>query len=173
MRPIRLSTLSADQLRELDELYHGTRDVRVRTRAQMILLAAERGLVAAEIAPIVRQDEETVRRWFARYTAEGIGGLADAPRSGAPPRATAGYRERLLGVARCRPRALGLPFSLWTAARLADPLAELTGVRLSAPSLGRLLRAGGMRLSRPQPTITSPDPEYALKKGRSRRPAAA
>jgi transposase len=173
MRPICLSSLSAEQRRELDELYRSTRDVRVRTRAQMILLAAEQGLVAAEIAPIVRQDEETVRRWFARYAAEGIGGLSDAPRSGAPPRATAGYRERLLGVARCRPRALGLPFSLWTAARLADHLAELTGVRMSAASVCRLLREGGMRLSRPQHTITSPDPEYALKKGRSKRPAAA
>jgi transposase len=173
MRPIRLDALSPEQLRELDDLYHGTRDVRVRTRAQMILLAAERGLVAAEIAAIVRQDEQTVRRWFARYLAEGIEGLSDAPRSGAPPKATSGYRERLLQVARCRPRALGLPFSLWTAARLADHLAELTGVRLSGPSVCRLLRAGGMRLSRPQHTITSPDPEYALKKGRSRQRAAA
>jgi transposase len=173
MRPIRLDTLSAEQVRELDELYHTTRDVRVRTRAQMILVAAEQGLVAAEIAPIVRQDEETVRRWFARYLAEGVEGLSDAPRSGAPPKATADYRERLLGIARCRPRALGLPFSLWTAARLADHLAELTGLRMSAASVCRLLRAGGMRLSRPQHTITSPDPEYALKKGRSRRPAAA
>src|ERR671920_2279165 len=86
MRPIRLDALSPDQLRELDELYRVTRDVRVRTRAQMVLLAAEQGLVAAEIAPIVRQDEETVRRWFARYLAEGIEGLSDAPRSGAPPK---------------------------------------------------------------------------------------
>ncbi len=173
MRPIRLDALSPERLRELDELYHATRDVRVRTRAQMILLAAERGMVAAEIAVIVRQDEETVRRWFARYLAEGIEGLSDAPRSGAPPKATSGYRERLLASARQRPRALGLPFSLWTAARLADHLAELTGVRTSAPSVCRLLREGGMALSRPQHTITSPDPEYALKKGRSRRPAAA
>ena len=81
MRPIRLDALSPEQLRELDELYRVTRDVRVRTRAQMVLLAAEQGLVAAEIAPIVRQDEETVRRWFARYHAEGVGGLSDAPRS--------------------------------------------------------------------------------------------
>jgi transposase len=173
MRPIRLDTLSADQLCELDELYRATRDVRVRTRAQMVLLAAERGLVAAEIAAIVRQDEETVRRWLARYLAEGIEGLSDAPRSGAPPKATSGYRERLVQVARCRPRALGLPFSLWTAARLADHLAELTGVRMSAPSLCRLLRGGGMALSRPQHAVTSPDPEYALKKGRSRRPVMA
>ena len=53
------------------------------------------------------RDEETVRRWFARYLAEGVEGLSDAPRSGAPPKATAEYRERLLQVARCRPRALG------------------------------------------------------------------
>ena len=165
MRPIRLDALPPERLRELDELYRATRDVRVRTRAQMILLAAERGMVAAEVAAIVRQDEETVRRWFARHLAEGIAGLSDAPRSGAPPKATSEYRERLLQIARCRPRALGLPFSLWTAARLADHLAELTGVRLSAPSVCRLLREGGMRLSRPQHTITSPDPEHALKKG--------
>ena len=173
MRPICLDALSFEQLRGLDELYHNTRDVRVRTRAQMVLLAAERGMVAAEVAAIVRQNEETVRRWFARYLAEGIAGLSDAPRSGAPSKATADYREHLLHVARCRPRALGLPFSLWTAARLADHLAELTGVRLSPPRISALLREGGMRLSRPQHTITSPDPEYALKKGRSRQLAAA
>ena len=54
-----------------------------------------------------------------------------------------------------------------------ETVAELTGVRMSPPSVCRLLREGGMRLSRPQHTITSPDPEYALKRGRSRRPAAA
>ncbi len=173
MRPIRLDGLGEEQLSELDELYHATRDVRVRTRAQMILLAAERGLVAAEVAAIVRQNEETVRRWFTRYQAEGITGLSDAPRSGAPPKITPSYRERLLEMVRRRPRALGLPFSLWTAARLADHLAEETGLRISVPSVNRLLRAGGMALSRPQHTITSPDPDYAVKKRRSRRPVPA
>jgi transposase len=100
-----------------------------------------------------------VRRWFGRCAAEGLGGLSDAPRSGAPPKAAAGCRERLLGVARCRPRAPGLPFSLRTAARLADRLAELTGVRVGAASVRRLLREGGTRLSRPQHAITSLDPQ--------------
>jgi transposase len=81
--------------------------------------------VAAEIAAIVRQDEKTVRRWFACYLAEGIEELSDAPRCGTPPQATLAYREPLLGIARCRPRALGLAFSLWAATRLADYLAEL------------------------------------------------
>jgi transposase len=171
MRPLRLDALSAEQLSELDQLYHTTPDPRVRIRALMILLAAERQLVAAEIAAIVRQHEETVRRWFARYEAEGVAGLADAPRSGIPPKVTPAYRQRLLEVVRRRPRSLGLPFSLWTAARLADHLAEETGLRMSVPSVQRLLRAGGLALSRPQHMITSPDPDYALKKRRSRTPA--
>src|SRR3712207_6264632 len=55
MHPIRLDGLTAEQLRELDELYRTTRDVRVRSRAQMVLLAAEQGLVASAIGAIVRQ----------------------------------------------------------------------------------------------------------------------
>mgnify|MGYP001375968407 CR=1 FL=1 len=171
MRAVRLDHLSREQLHELDELYHTTHDVRVRTRALMILLAAERRLVAAEVAAIVRQDAETVRRWVARYQAEGINGLSDAPRAGKPPKVTSQYRTRLLELVRRRPRTPGLPFSLWTAARLADRLAEETGLRMSGPSICRLLREAGMALSRPQHMVTSPDPDDALKKRRSKRRA--
>jgi hypothetical protein len=41
-------------------------------------------------------------------------------------------------VVRRRPRALGLPFSLWTGERLADYLAEQTGIRASTTSVYRL-----------------------------------
>jgi transposase len=61
----------------------------------------------------------------------------------------------------------------WPAARLADYLAEETRVRLSPTSVCRLLRAGGVHLSRPQHTISSPDTEYAVKTRRLRRPAPA
>ncbi len=176
MHPIRLAPLSDEQLGALDQLYRTTRDVRVRTRAQMALLAAERGLVAAAIAAIVRQDEEdeeTVRRWLARYEAEGPAGLSDAPRPGAPGKLTAAYRRQLVECVRRRPRSLGLPYSLWTLQRLADHLAEQTGLRLSDETVRRALKAEGIVLSRPQHTITSPDPEYALKKRRLRPSATA
>jgi hypothetical protein len=42
---------------------------------------------------------------------------------------------------------------------------------MSVPSVQRLLRAGGMALSRPQHTITSLDPDYAVKKRRLKTPA--
>lgn len=50
----------------------------------MILLAAEQEMTAPEIARITRTGDETVRRWLKRYQAEGIHGLYDAPRTGAP-----------------------------------------------------------------------------------------
>jgi transposase len=175
MRALRLDSLNVDQLRELDELYRTTRDVRVRMRAQMILLLAEQGLAVSEVAAIARESGETVRRWAHRYAAEGIDGLADAPRSGKPAKAGAAYRERLVELVRRRPRALDLPFSMWTAARLADRLAEETGLRMSVASIHRLLRAAGLGFGRPQHTISSPDPDYTVKKGgrtRSRPPEA-
>ena len=172
MKPIRIPTPTPEQLDALEELYRTTRDARLRTRAQMVLLAAERCLTAAAIAEIVRASEETVRRWLKRYLAEGIEGLRDEPHPGAPRKVTKEYCEQLVHTIRRRPRSLGLPFSLWTLQRLADHMAEQTGIRVTYESVRVHLKAAGIVLSRPQHTITSPDPEYALKKRRSKKPAA-
>jgi transposase len=172
MKPIRIPALNSEQLGALEKAYRTTRDVRLRTRAQMVLLAAERRLRAAEIAEIVRASEETVRRWLKRYLlAEEVEGLRDMPHPGAPRKVTAEYCERLVEAVRRRPRSLGLPFSLWTLRRLADYMAEQTGIRVEYETVRVHLKAQGIVLSRPQHTITSPDPEYALKKRRSKKPA--
>ena len=172
MHPIRIDRLSAEQHAELARANRTATDGRLRIRALIVLLAAERGMVAAEIAAVVRMHEETVRRWLVRYQAEGLKGLADAPRPGAPLQISQAYRDQLLALVRRRPRGLGLRFSLWTGDRLADYLAERTGIRASKTSVYRLLNVGGIQLSRPQQhTITSPDPEYAVGKRRWSAPA--
>jgi transposase len=74
--------LSPRQLAEVDNCYRMTRSIRVRTRAQMVLLSAEQHLVPHQSTSVVRKDEQTVRRWIRRYQAEGIAGLEDAPRPG-------------------------------------------------------------------------------------------
>jgi hypothetical protein len=55
--------------------------------------------------------------------------------------------------------------------RLADYMAQRTGIRVQYETVRVHLKALGIVLSRPQHTITSPDPEYALKKRRSKRAA--
>jgi transposase len=173
MHPIELPELSADERAALDGLYHTTRDVRLRTRVQIVLLAAEQRFIAPQIAAIVRTAEETVRRWLKRYRAEGINGLADVPRPGGPPKITAAYQQRLLHLVRQRPRSLDLPYSMWTNQRLADVLAEETGIRVSDETVRRTLAQAEIVLSRPQHTITSPDPDYLVKKRRSKQRGTA
>lgn len=62
----------------LDHLYGTGDEGRLRQRAQIILLAAEQGMVAARIGEIVWLNEESVRKWLKRYEAEGIEGLKAA-----------------------------------------------------------------------------------------------
>lgn len=171
MRPIRVPPLTESQVKELDELYHKSRSGRLRTRAHMVLLSAEQQLTVPQVAAIVRESEATVRRWLKRYLAEGVNGLHDAPQPGRPATLTADYRQRLLEAVRRRPRSLNLPYSLWTLQRLVDYLAEQTGIRVSDETVRLLLHRNGIVMSRPQHKISSPDPEYAVKKRRLKKPA--
>ena len=62
---------------------------------------------------------------------------------------TPAYVPQLLNVVRLRPRSLGLPYALWTLARLADYMAEHTGMRVEAETVRRHLHAADIVLSRP------------------------
>ena len=165
-KPIEVRPVSAEEKTELETLYRQTKDVRIRERTQIILLAVEQKMTAPQICEIVRRNDQTVRNWFKRFNAEGIAGLYDAPRPGAPATVTAEYTRRLVVVVRQRPRSLGEPYSMWTLRRLADFMAEETGIRLSAPTISRVLAAHDIVMSRPQHKISSPDPEYEVKKRR-------
>ena len=76
----------------------------------------------------MRRSPPDVGRNLKRYGAEGIQGLSDMPHPGAPRRITAEYESQLVEVVRRRPRSLGLPHSMWTLERLAEHMAEQTGI---------------------------------------------
>jgi transposase len=135
MRPIEISGLSPEAVAELDALYHSTHDVRLRTRAQMVWLAAEQKLTAAAIARIVRESEETVRRWLKRYQVEGMEGLRDQHRGGRPA-----------AMLVAQPGPAVFPVDLWTLQRLADYLAEETGIRVGYETVRLYLKAAGIVL---------------------------
>lgn len=169
MNALKLPPQSDEQLEMLEAFYQRTKDVRLKIRTQMILLAARQNLKAPQIGEIVGESDNTVRRWIKRYIAEGIEGLHDAPRPGAEPKVTADYTEKLVSTVRQRPRSLGLPFSMWTLQRLADYMAEEMGLRVSAETVRLHLKKHEIVLSRPQHKVSSPDPEYEVKKRRLRQ----
>ena len=99
-KPLEIPIPTPQELDALAQLYRTTRDVRVRTRAQIVLLAAEQRLTAPAIAAIVREDDQTVRNWLKRWMAEGRAGLHDRPMPGAPTNITAAYAAQVLEAVR-------------------------------------------------------------------------
>jgi transposase len=77
-------------------------------------------------------------------------------------------KEQLLVTVRRRPR-LGQPYSIWTLQRLSDYMAQQTGIRASYETVRLVRKAGEIVLSRPQHKVSSPDPEYLVKKRRLKR----
>ena len=68
-KPLEIPIPTEDELEALENLYRTTRDVRLRTRAHMVLLAGEQRLTAPAIAKMVREDDQTVRHGLKRYLA--------------------------------------------------------------------------------------------------------
>src|SRR5262249_21050382 len=106
-----------------------------------IALLAEQGLSNAAIARQVGCDVKTVRQWrdrIAVYPSDDA--LADAPRSGRPPRVPIEVHQELIQLACQRPADCKVPFEqVWTLQSLADALAGQTGVRISRSEVGRIL----------------------------------
>jgi Homeodomain-like domain-containing protein len=66
-KPLEILPLTAEELETLDKLYRRTKDVRLCTRAQIILLAREQRMNASAIARMVREDDQTVCNWLKRW----------------------------------------------------------------------------------------------------------
>ena len=163
MRALQID-ISPEEIAALDQVYRTTKDVRLRTRSQIILLAGEQQMRVNDIARIVRQSEQTVRNWLQRYQAEGLEGLADEPRSGAPCKVNEAYRQEVVNVVRQRPCSLEQHYSTWTLQRLVDYMAQQTGIRVSPDTVRLILLEADIVLSRPQHKVSSPTRSMLSKK---------
>jgi transposase len=154
---------------------------RLRERLEMVK-AVTLGHDLATIARWSGRTTATVRHWLRRFAAGGVAALGDAPRAGRPARATAAYRRATEAALGTPPRALGLPFDVWTSDRLSTYLAETTGVRIAPGWLRALLGRWDYVCGRPKhPLKHLQDPtavaacaeELAAAAGKSRRRAGA
>jgi transposase len=115
---------------------------------------AAQGWDRAAIAGWSGRTEATVQRWLTAFAVGGPAALRDAPRAGRPVKADAAYRAALEQALATAPPALGLPFDVWTSARLSAYLADTTGVRIAPAWLRALLGQDGWVCGRPKHTLT-------------------
>jgi transposase len=136
--PAAVITVTAEERRAVEAvLRRRNLPPRVRERLEMVKAAAM-GQGLGAIAQWSGRTPETVQRWLQQFRTGGIAALADAPRRGRPPKADAAYLAALEQAVATSPRTLGLPFDVWTSARLSAYLVAQTGIRV-APGWLRVL----------------------------------
>jgi transposase len=167
-RPIYVRPLR-DAEREALEAGLRSSDAFVLRRCQ-ILLASSRGENAYQIAKSLGCNPQTVRNAIHAFNDKG---LPEALQQGSkrphtihrafdPERA-----EVLRELLHKSPREFGKQSSLWTMDMAAEVSFEegLTNERVSGETIRATLARMGVRWERAKRWITSPDPEYARKKG--------
>jgi transposase/DNA-binding CsgD family transcriptional regulator len=130
--------------------------VRDLERARIVLLAAD-GLPAAEIAARVGCSRPTVTLWRNRYEKDGLEGLGDAPRSGAPPKLSQARKDEIL-AATLAPPPSELGVTHWSSRLLAKHLGDVSHVTVT-----RLWKSWQLQPWRAETFKFSTDPQLVAK----------
>lgn len=151
---------------ERQQLEAGLRSSEAFTlRRCQILLASARGQRPAEIARQLGCATQSVRNTMHAFHTRGLASLQAQSRR--PKRTRLGLdTEPLRALLHERPRAFGKPRSTWTLHLAAEVCCErgLTPYQVSIETVRQALKRLGVNWRRAKRWITSPDPQYALKK---------
>ncbi len=166
---LRVREMTTAEANEVTRLAHSrTEGARAVERARIIWLSS-RGKRVPVIAEELRVGKDTVRQWIKRFNESGTEGLADLPRSGAPPTYTPEQVGEVVATSLTNPRTIDLPFASWTLDRLTAYLNEEKGIPIKRSRVGELLVAEGLRWRKQETWFGERvDPEFAEKRGPSR-----
>ncbi len=87
-RPRKTVTLTEQERQKLELIARRPKTSQIAAQRARVILGCARGLSNREIAAELKVSLTTVSKWRGRYAAEGMAGLGDAPRSGAPRQIT-------------------------------------------------------------------------------------
>jgi transposase len=168
--PLRLRALTEEEARVIAKLARSqAASARLVRRAKIIQLASQ-GKTITQISAELGYGANVVRTWFKRFSDQGLAGLNDAPRSGAPARYTPENKARVVATARTRPSELGLPHSSWTFERLASYLQEALGLAMKKTRIFEILQDEGWRWRKQEIWFGERlDPAFAHKRGVAKR----
>jgi transposase len=155
--------LTTDERAALMVLIRPTGQARMLFRARIVLAAAG-GASNAGIAGDLAVCQDTVRKWRRRYAGDRLAGLADAHRSGRPPRFSAVQRAQVTAIACELPATRGMPLSRWSSFELACEAIEAgIVVDISASTVARWLAADAIKPWQYRSWIAPRAPDFANK----------
>lgn len=99
-----ISKLSKSQVQRLEALRDTGETTRIRHRAHAILLSSY-GTTVNELVEIFQSNRTTIGSWLDRWDTLGFEGIADMPRSGAPPKLNDQEQLRAIELLQENPRS--------------------------------------------------------------------
>jgi len=142
------------------ERYERTRGAVERTNCQIVLLADE-GRHAPEIAWLVRRGPHQVRKVLRRFGTEGLAGLSPRTAPGRAVQVTPAWLHELQRVIELDPHTVGVDSAVWTTRLLATYLAEVTGHRTGIEAVRVHLHRLGYVCKRPTWSLKRKSTEQA------------
>lgn len=118
---------------------------RIRQRAHAILLS-DSGKSVNEVADIFEVRRNTVSSWIDRWELEGVEGIADAQRSGAPPKLTDSEIKQVVKIIKKNPR---------NPRQVLAEISRVTGKIISRSTLRRIARRFNLRWKRMRRSLKS------------------
>ena len=164
--PLYVRPLTSEEQQHLQTCLRGS-DAFALRRAQ-IILASARGLSPKPISQQVGCSVQTVRNVIHAFHQQGLECLckqSNRPKSAAPV-LDEGKCERLKHLLHQSPRTFGKKTSVWTLQLVAAVCCEqgISEQTLSDETIRRALQRLNVGWKRAKHWISSPDPQYALKK---------
>ena len=164
--PLFVRSLTSDERQQL-ETGRRSRNAFTARRCQ-ILLASSRGERVSKIARTLGCATQTCRNVIGDFARNGVLSVSEKSRrpKTVQPLLDAANCERLKAFLHTSPRQFGKPTSLWTLQLVADVSFEqgLVSRPVSREVIRRAISRLGVKWKRAKHWISSPDPQYALKK---------
>jgi transposase len=150
-------TLSEQERRQLEDVFHTTSDARLRARCQAVLMA-HRGRRPRHIAEDLGVHVRTLQRWLRAYQGMRLAGLKLRWRPGRRARIPAALAPEILGWILQGPSGCGLDRANWPYAELATQLYRIHGITVSASTMRAFCASDGVRPYRPTYRYLKADP---------------
>ncbi len=155
------------KLEALEKELKSTRDAKWYQRLKIVQLSSQSEKVP-QLAKQFDVCEATVRDYIKRYERGGLETLKRNKSSGRPPKTqlTKAQWEELLHRGPCQFEKLNTGARNWTYKMLSQYCYEYLGVQIGQSAIGMLLKRIGIRWNRGKLKVTSPDPQYTVKRER-------
>lgn len=164
-----LRTLTPQEKRDLRRLAFGHKvERRLWFRASILWRLLYWQWSVSKVARSLDTTTRTVRKWRDRFAHEGMDGLLDRPRSGAPPKFSAPRRCEVIAIACDEPENYGfVGQTTWTYDTLTEAVNRtVRGWKMSRSSVVRTLKQNDLKPHKMRMWLHSPDPAFKEKVNR-------